>query len=128
MSNGQTPPELEEFTARLKAVQDKRTEKESAASARQGASRSMGVGMRIGIELLVAVLAGAGIGLLIDRWLATVPVFTLAFTVLGFAAGTMDVLRVLKGLDTSVGLGRAVREKEAKVSMPPAAARDDGKE
>lgn len=69
--------------------------------------------MRIGIELLVAVLAGVGIGLLLDNWLGTMPIFTLAFVSVGFAAGVMNVLRVSRGLDDRIGLGRAVREKEA---------------
>ena len=69
--------------------------------------------MRIGIELLVSVLAGVGIGLLLDNWLGTMPIFTLAFVSVGFAAGVMNVLRVSRGLDERIGLGRAVREKEA---------------
>ncbi len=125
MSDHQPPPDIEDFNARLKAAQNERTEKEVAAVDRRQASKGAGIGMRIGIELLAAVLVGGAIGLFIDRWLNTSPIFLLAFVVLGFAAGVMDVLRILKGLDTSVGLGRAVREKDAKNKAPPNAWDDD---
>ncbi len=125
MSDHQQPPNIDDFNARLKAAQDERTEKEQAAVGRRQASKGAGIGMRIGIELLVAVFVGGAIGLFLDRWLNTSPIFTLAFVALGFAAGVLDVLRILKGLDTSVGLGRAVREKEAKNKTPPNAWDDD---
>ncbi len=125
MSDHQRPPDIEDFNARLKAAQNERTEKEQAGVSRREASQGAGIGMRIGIELLAAVLVGGAIGLFIDRWLNTTPIFLLAFVVLGFTAGVMDVLRILKGLDTSVGLGRAVREKQAKDKTPPNAWDDD---
>jgi ATP synthase protein I len=125
MSDHQTPPDRDAFNARLKAAQDERAEKEDNAVARRQSAKGAGIGMRIGIELLAAVLVGGGIGLFIDKKLETSPIFTLAFTVLGFTAGVMDVLRVLKGLDTSVGLGRAVREKEARDAQAPPNAWDD---
>ncbi len=81
----------------------------SQANQRQG----LGLGMRIGIELLASVLAGVGIGLLLDNWLDTTPIFTLAFVSVGFAAGVVNVVRVSRGLDEKIGLGRAVRDKQA---------------
>ena len=105
---------LEDLGARIKAAQNEETEKQEAGRQRQESSQGVGIGMRIGIELLVAVLVGGGIGLFIDTKLGTKPIFMLAFLVLGFTAGVMDVLRVIKGLDTAVGLGRAVREKEVR--------------
>ncbi|HCX14091.1 MAG TPA: ATP synthase I [Rhodospirillaceae bacterium] len=74
----------------------------------------MGLGMRIGIELVVSVLVGGGIGLFIDNKLNTKPIFMLAFLALGFAAGVLNVLRLTKGLDQAVGLGRAMRNKEGR--------------
>jgi len=58
-------------------------------------------------------LGGVAIGLLLDNWLETTPIFTLAFVSVGFAAGVMNVIRVSRGLDERIGLGRAMREKEA---------------
>ena len=125
MSDQQPPPDIEDFNARLKAVQDERASKERAAEERQESSQGVGIGMRIGIELLAAVLVGGGIGLFLDRWLKTSPIFLLAFLVLGFTAGVMDVLRVIKGLDSAVGLGRAMREKEEAIKNAPGFKDDD---
>jgi ATP synthase protein I len=110
---------LNDLSARLSAVQREEAEKEAAAEAKQQSAQGVSIGMRIGIELLAAVLVGGAIGYFIDGWLHTRPIFLLAFLVIGFAAGVMDVLRVIKGLDSGVGLGRAVREKDAAVKNAP---------
>lgn len=70
--------------------------------------------MRIATEMVAALIVGAGLGYLLDRWLETSPIFLVAMLLLGFAAGLMSVFRVMKGLDQAVGLGRAVREKNEK--------------
>ena len=117
---------LNELGARLDAVHQGEKDKESAAGGQpRESSANVSMGMRIGIELLASVLAGGGIGYFLDLKLHTKPIFLLAFLVLGFTAGVMDVLRVIKGLDQAVGLGRAVRDKDAAMT---AAARDDDDE
>ncbi len=112
MSDQQPPNRLEDIDARLKAAQNARAEKHKAGFRERENSRSMGLGMRIGIELVVAVLAGGGIGLFIDNRLNTTPIFMLAFLALGFTAGVLNVVRIGRGLDEAVGVGRAVREKQ----------------
>ncbi|MGE4063294.1 MAG: AtpZ/AtpI family protein [Rhodospirillaceae bacterium] len=106
-------PSLESVEARLAAVREERAEKAAKEAGQAKQRQGLGLGMRIGIELLASVLAGVGIGLLLDNWLETMPIFTLAFVSIGFAAGVMNVIRVSRGLDERIGLGRAVREKEA---------------
>src|SRR5579884_2521047 len=105
---------LNDLSARLAQVEAHERYEQREEEEKRSSSQGVGVGMRIGIELLGAVIAGAGIGYVIDLKLHTKPIFMLAFIVLGFAAGMLDVLRVLKGLDQAVGLGRAVREKQAR--------------
>jgi ATP synthase protein I len=107
------PPSLESVEARLAVVREERAEKAARDTSRANQRQGLGLGMRIGIELVVSVVAGVGIGLLLDNWLDTMPIFTLAFVSLGFAAGVVNVMRVSRGLDERIGLGRAVREKEA---------------
>ncbi|MCA0200488.1 MAG: AtpZ/AtpI family protein [Proteobacteria bacterium] len=107
------PPSLESVEARLAVVREERAVKAAKEASQAAQSQGLGLGMRIGIELLVSVLAGVGIGLLLDNWLETMPIFTLAFVSVGFAAGVMNTLRVSRGLDEKIGLGRAVREKDA---------------
>lgn len=67
-------------------------------------SRSaMGLGFRIGLELVVAVFVGAGLGWAFDRGLGTRPWGLLVFLFLGIGAGMTNVYRVVKGLGMAVG-------------------------
>ncbi len=50
-------------------------------------------GFRLSTELVVAVLLGAAIGWLIDRWLGISPWGMIVFLLLGFAAGVVNVMR-----------------------------------
>lgn len=72
----------------------------------------IGLAFRISIEFTAAVVVGVGIGWALDRWLGTAPWFMVLFLLLGFASGAMNIFRVVKGLDSSVGLGQAVARKE----------------
>jgi ATP synthase protein I len=51
-------------------------------------------GFRLSTELVAGVLAGAGIGWLLDRWLGISPWGMIVFLLLGFAAGVLNVMRV----------------------------------
>jgi ATP synthase protein I len=48
-------------------------------------------GFRLSTELVAAVLAGAALGWLIDRWLSISPWGMIVFLLLGFAAGVLNV-------------------------------------
>ena len=50
-------------------------------------------GFRLSSELVAGVLAGAGLGWLIDRWLGTLPWGMFVFALLGFTAGVLNVMR-----------------------------------
>jgi len=114
MTSQDQPPSLEDVGARLKAMQDAATEKNAAEERVAESSQGVGVGFRIGIELVAGVLVGAGLGWILDEKLDTKPIFMLACISLGFAASVLSVLRVLKNLDQAVGLGRAVRDKQGR--------------
>lgn len=55
----------------------------------------MGVGMRVGVELVAALVVGVAIGWGLDRWLGTMPLFLVIFVLLGGAAGIMNVWRMM---------------------------------
>jgi len=74
----------------------------------------MGLGFRIGLELVVAVFVGFAIGWAIDHWFGTKPWGLLVFLFLGIGAGLTNVYRVVKGLGMGVGY---------KVGTPPTAPR-----
>lgn len=116
---------LDDVSARLQAMQNARAEKEELETEKNESAQGVGVGFRIGIELVAGVLVGAGLGWLIDEKLNTKPIFMLALIAVGFAASVLSVIRILKNLDQAVGLGRAMREKEAKLKQPPPNAWDD---
>jgi ATP synthase protein I len=50
-------------------------------------------GFRLSAELVAGVLVGAGIGWLLDRGLGITPWGMIVFTLLGFAAGVLNVMR-----------------------------------
>ncbi|MGK7345183.1 MAG: AtpZ/AtpI family protein [Candidatus Nitrospinota bacterium M3_3B_026] len=47
----------------------------------------------VGVQLVVSILIGAGLGLALDRWLGTKPWLMLLFIVLGVAAGFLNIYR-----------------------------------
>lgn len=53
-----------------------------------------GLGARVGVELVSALVVAVVIGYWLDRWLHTRPVFLLIFFFIGGAAGIMNVWRL----------------------------------
>ncbi len=56
---------------------------------------ALGVGMRVGVELVAALAVAVAIGWALDRWLHTTPVFIALFVLLGGAAGVANVWRLM---------------------------------
>jgi ATP synthase protein I len=54
-----------------------------------------GIGARVGVELLSALVVGLGIGWALDRWLHTAPLMLVVFVLLGGAAGVANVWRLM---------------------------------
>lgn len=108
---------LNDLDSRLKAARGKENQEPTPRG--RGTQSGLGQGLRIGIEMVVSVAVGAGVGYFIDGLADTRPLFMIVFLFLGFAAGIMNVLRIVRGLDEAVGLGRAMREKEARDAQNP---------
>jgi ATP synthase protein I len=66
-------------------------------------SVALSLGMRFGIELVVAVGVGFGIGWALDRWLGTKPWAMVVFLVLGAAAGILNAWRAATGQGSAIG-------------------------
>ena len=49
----------------------------------------------LGITLAASIAIGAGIGIVLDRWLQTSPWFTILFFLFGVAAGFWNLLKDL---------------------------------
>lgn len=85
--------ELADFEARLRKKQKAHLQPHTAAR-----SSAMGIAFRLTTELVAGIFVGGGIGLLLDKWLGTGPLFLLIFFLLGMAAGIMNVFKTAKQL------------------------------
>jgi ATP synthase protein I len=61
-------------------------------------SRFLADVLTYGWVLPAAIAAGAGLGWLVDRVLGTLPVATIVFGLLGFAAGVLQIYREMEAL------------------------------
>lgn len=62
--------------------------------------------LRIGLELVVAVVVSTVIGWALDAWLGTRPWLTIVFFFLGVGAGMVNVWRAVMGMGMAVGYRR----------------------
>ena len=53
-----------------------------------------GIGMRVGVEMVSALVVAVAIGWALDRWLGTGPILLAVFVLLGGAAGVLNVWRM----------------------------------
>jgi len=56
---------------------------------------TLGVGLRVGVEMLSALIVGAALGYWLDKWLHTSPVLLSLFVLLGGAGGVANVWRLM---------------------------------
>ena len=89
-------PESRNFDERLAAL-GKRLGKSRAGQAKRerpaGSGNAMAIAIRAVSELVASILVGGVIGWGLDWWLGTSPFLLLIFFLLGFAAGTLNVVR-----------------------------------
>jgi ATP synthase protein I len=89
MSDGPDPDRLnaleEKLAAKKKAMTPEPAEEHHLSQAQAG--------WRMVTELVVGLLMGFGIGYGLDRWLGTIPIFLIIFTMLGFAGGVRAMMR-----------------------------------
>lgn len=93
---------LRDIASRLnkaRGAQDGKT----GQSADKGLQSSLGMGFRIGVEMVAAIAVGLGIGWLLDNWLGTGPWLLVLFFFLGAAAGVMNVYRAITGIGLAPG-------------------------
>ncbi len=88
------PPGDPSFEDRLRAARAKQgMDIPPRARADQQAS-AMAIGLRVGVELVSALVVAVGIGWGLDRWLGTKPWLLALFVPIGGAAGVMNVWRL----------------------------------
>jgi len=106
MSEGGPPDPLARLGQRLDRARaqhggDRTTQPDDGPS-----QRSLALGMRIGVEFVVAIVVATGLGWALDNWLGTRPWGMIVLFFLGVAAGMMSVYRAVAGIQTAVGYRR----------------------
>jgi ATP synthase protein I len=100
---GDAPTPLEDLGRRLKALR-KETGGDGASAERRDVPRSAaGWALRVGVELVVGLVVGGGIGWVLDRWLGTSPLMLIVFFFLGAGAGMVNVFRVARAMNRDAG-------------------------
>ncbi|WP_367614580.1 AtpZ/AtpI family protein [Teichococcus coralli] len=91
--------ERDDFNERLRKARHRQGLDQNARGADgegQGGlpASALRIGLRAGVEVVSALIAGAGIGWLIDRWLGTFPWLFMLFFAIGGVAGVLNVYRL----------------------------------
>ena len=92
--------DLADLDKRLKAARRiGETGRLGSSSGREGAASGAGIGLRIAVDLVAGVAVGVGLGLWLDSALDTKPWLLLVFTIVGFCAGLLNVVRTANQLE-----------------------------
>ncbi|MBV8912417.1 MAG: AtpZ/AtpI family protein [Acetobacteraceae bacterium] len=83
------------FEERLRAARARQAASEPKPARDTGTASPMGIGVRVGIELVSALAVGVAIGWGLDWWLGTRPWLLALFVLLGGAAGVANVWRLM---------------------------------
>jgi ATP synthase protein I len=85
------------FEARLKTARTRHGLDTPAPGqdAARDSGNALGSGLRVGVELVSALVVALAIGWGLDRWLHTMPLFLVIFVLLGGAAGVANVWRMV---------------------------------
>jgi len=105
MKDKEPSPSLDDLDAKLRKARHDRSGPDKTNdpnSVRSG----LGFALKVGIELVAALAVGVGIGLLLDRWLDTAPLFLVVFFFMGSAAGFLNVYRAVSGYGYAAGYRR----------------------
>ena len=89
---------LKEFNKRLGNLK-----KLNSKIKNQKKNEGVGVYLKSGVELVSAIIVALLIGLFLDNYFQSKPIFLFIFLILGFAAGIMNVFRSVKKLGFDVG-------------------------
>jgi ATP synthase protein I len=105
MSDSGPPDPLARLGERLDKARARRSSDSSVAGSSDNAAIQQGVGLgfRIGMEFLVAIVVATGLGWAIDSWLGTRPWGIIVLFFLGVGAGMVSVYRAVAGIRMPVG-------------------------
>tara|TARA_Y100000590_G_scaffold338201_1_gene385374 strand:+ start:746 stop:1036 length:291 start_codon:yes stop_codon:yes gene_type:complete len=87
---------LKEISARLE-IAKKNIKKDQITNESSNAA-SLGKALKIGTELVAAVVVGTILGFILDNWFDTRPWLTIIFFFMGVAAGFLNVIKSAKSM------------------------------
>jgi ATP synthase protein I len=107
MSEGRPPDPLARLGEEIDKARAERVRRQPVVQDRSVLQQGLGLGFRIGIELVVAVAVATGLGWAIDHWLGNrVPWAMIVLFFLGVAAGMLNVYRAVTGIGGAAGYRR----------------------
>jgi ATP synthase protein I len=106
MSKSRPPDPLAQLGEKIDKARAERVRRQPVVGDRSVLQQGMGLGVRIGIELVLAIVVSTGLGWAIDRWFGTRPWGMIVLFFLGVAAGMLNVYRAVTGVSGPVGYGR----------------------
>lgn len=72
------------------------------------------IGLQAGVEFTGSILVGIALGLALDHWLGTKPVFFMLLFFLGIFTGFFNVYRVTQNIGSAVGFAQQHKELQEK--------------
>src|SRR5262249_39354400 len=120
MSEREPPDPLAQLGERINRARSERIRREPAVGDRSALQQGISFGLRIGIELVVAIGVATGLGWAIDHWLGTRPWGIIVLFFLGVAAGMLNVYRAVSGISTPVGFRRPDTDNSGARARPDA--------
>lgn len=106
MGEDKQPPSLDDLGERLRAAREHRgadRQHEQSLSGGPPGMGGLGWALRVGVEMVSAIVVGVGIGYGLDLWFDTRPWFLVLFFMLGSAAAILNVYRAAMGYGLAVG-------------------------
>jgi ATP synthase protein I len=114
MSDDRPSDALARLSERLERARAQNSEQPAGDGDRAGQQQALGIGFRIGIEFVVAIVVATGLGWAFDHLLGTKPLATIVMFFLGVATGMLSVYRAITGQGAAVGFGRRSEGSERK--------------
>ena len=113
MTKDRKPDDLRDLDSRLQQARKAADKPAHKGSSGSNDRSGINIAMRMGVEMISALIVGVAIGYFLDRWLGTKPWLMLLFFVLGSAAGFLGVYRAATGLGQTVGYRQDKRETQS---------------
>jgi ATP synthase protein I len=103
MTERKPPKPRDDLDQRLNRFRDEQNVTGGRTGNPQSTHSGLGFAMRIGVELVAALIIGIGLGYLLDGCFGTMPLMSLLGFAFGAAAGFLNVYRVATGQGSTVG-------------------------